>query len=180
MILYNIFISFLCNKLLDCNKYVNYNYKNERKGNMRIFSRNYLTIKDTNESENNLLKNISDSVSNSVNNSVIYSNNEISSYHNFINFAKANNITNSKYKDIINYEGYDMRYDMKYNNTDDAYTMIKIGELFLKKKLLDILLDNKTCENYKINYINEYNILNNNYTCNLNSGGLFDDWNYSI
>jgi hypothetical protein len=165
--------SFFCNGLLVFNKYRSYNnYKN--KNFIRLFSRNYITINNdneenkNNESNNYLLNNLSNNITD----------NETETYNSFINFAKINDIKINIQKSL--YEGCDMTYNISNNN--DTYIIEKIGENFYKKKILDNLLDYKICEEYKIKYIEEYNdIFNDNkYTYNIKSGGLYNDWNFTL
>jgi hypothetical protein len=171
--------------------------------NMKIFARNYITV-NYNKSKNISWHFLNNTSHNSLNYEIIVSqtninssveltenimpNNELDteteSYNSFINFAKINDIKNSTkyYKKKSSYEGFDMRYYNISTNNNDTYLMLNIQENFYKKNLLDILLDNKICEKYKIKYIDEYNSIfnDNKYIYNLKSGDLFNDWNFTF
>jgi hypothetical protein len=186
MLLYNIITSFVCNSLLIHNNYrPYYNYKN--KNFIKLFSRNYITINNDIDSNNNeSLNNISNDTSNILNNTSNESlnnilDNQTLSYNIFINFAKTNNITNTKYNNNKFYEGCDMRY-YNISTNEDEYIIEKIKENFYKKNILDNLLDYRISEQYKIKYIEEYNSIfnDNKYKYNIKSGGLLNDWNFTL
>ena len=96
---------------------------------------------------------------------------ELNNINDFTNFLKAN------YKKIENNTlGCDMR-----NNSDKEVSINKISEIFYKKKILDDLMSNKNNIFVKVEISQKYLEENDNkYAINLNNGGLFNDWNFTM
>ena len=83
-----------------------------------------------------------------------------------------------KYKKIENNNtlGYDMR-----NNSYRDVSIDKINDIFYKKKILDDLISDKNNIFVKVEIAQKYLEENDNkYAINLNNGGLFNDWNFTM
>ena len=67
------------------------------------------------------------------------------------------------------------------NNSDKEVSINKISEIFYKKKILDDLMSNKNNIFVKVEISQKYLEENDNkYAINLNNGGLFNDWNFTM
>lgn len=60
----------------------------------------------------------------------------------------------------------------------DKNITINFMEIFDKKKLLDILLNNDINNNSKIDYINNYYKKNDIKVSNITSGNIYKDWDF--
>lgn len=75
-------------------------------------------------------------------------------------------------------KGVDMRYSLEENI--DYLELLKILENIKKKKILNTL-ENKNISIYdKLSLIQDNNIIETSYSVNILSGGLMDDYNYTI
>lgn len=71
-------------------------------------------------------------------------------------------------------------YDMRYNDTNNSISYF--SNIFLKKKLLDNLLNKNMSIYHKIILLDEYdkNNFGLKYNPNIQNGGLMDDWNHNF
>ena len=77
-----------------------------------------------------------------------------------------------------NNEGNDMRYSKIEEKDIDK--ILEISENINKRNVLRKLENNKISMNEKLLLINLNYIFNDNYSPNITSGGLFDDFNYTF
>ena len=75
-------------------------------------------------------------------------------------------------------KGVDMRYPLEENI--DHIELLKIFDNIKKKKILNTL-ENKNISVYdKLSLIQDNNLIETSYSVNILSGGLMDDYNYTI
>ena len=74
--------------------------------------------------------------------------------------------------------GYDERYNSSEDNSEAVY---EINKNYYKKLLLDKLLDDNIPTMSKIQLLIDNNyLMEENKNVNINTGGLFDDYNYNF
>ncbi len=96
--------------------------------------------------------------------------------------SNSNTINNSNVENNIFKESYTSGIDMRFGaiNTTNENELFRIKKHFYNKKLLSILQDESVSEFEKIFIINHNSILEDTIDVDIESAGLFDDWNFKI
>jgi hypothetical protein len=92
-------------------------------------------------------------------------------------FADSNDLCVDENEDENSQKGHDGRYNKIENRTEELFNITRFLEL---KKILTKLESKKIGTIEKLDIIEYYDILENNYKNNLYVGGLLDDWNFNI